>query len=210
MERIGLAGAALVSAALLGASAPSIGPDTDSRFVSARSISGNTINEARISDVNGRASGTLERVFLNADGSIEALQVEWRAGLASAPVALVQPIDRFSYDPELNRLVSDAAYPTLSRWAEENRQSGEEMRGVPLGVVGAGILNGALVHSADGEALGRVVQVLENDQGATEALIYVSHSGWISQRASRHTVPVEGARWFAGDRTVTLFPSVEI
>tara|TARA_R110002072_G_scaffold103347_6_gene226798 strand:+ start:338 stop:970 length:633 start_codon:yes stop_codon:yes gene_type:complete len=210
MERIGLAGAALVSAALLGASAPSIGPDADSRFVSARALSGNDINDARISDVNGRAIGTLERLYLNGDGAIEALKIEWRAGLTDNAIALVQPIDRFSYDPGSNVLVADANYATLSRWADENRQSGDEMRGVSVDVVGAGLLNGALVQSADGAALGRVVQVLEDEGGTANSLIYVSQSGWLSQRASRHAVPVDGARWFAEDRTVTLPTRVEI
>lgn len=204
MKRLGLVSAALFSAALLGASVPAMGPDSDAVFVSARAISGNQISEARISDVNGRAIGTIERIHLDEDGNIDALRVRWRAGIADKPVSLVQPIDRFSYDPASHLLMADAAFSSLSRWAEEDQRAGRYRDGVAVAVVGSGILNGAVVNSRNGERLGRVVDVIKGADGNPGSLIIARQSGWLDQRVSRRAVPAAGAVWIAAERVVTL------
>lgn len=204
MERLGLASAALVSAALLGASAPSIGIDNDAAQVSARALSGNQLVEARLTDVNGRASGHIERVFLDEGGDIAALRVRWRAGLADGTVLLEQPIDRFSYNPAANHLVADAGFETLRRWSDEDRASGRSDDGVALAAVGPGLLNGAVVNSRNGERLGRVVEVIESETGDPATLVIASRSGWLDQRVTRRAVPAEGAVWIAAERAVTI------
>lgn len=204
MKRLGLASAALLSATLLGASGPTLGPGDDAAFVSARAISGNTISEARISDVSGRALGSVERVFLDEAGTIVALRVLWHAGFADKPVSLVQPIERFSYDPAANLLMADATFASLQSWAEDDRRNRNSGDGVAVSVVGSGILNGAVVNSWNGERLGRVVDVIEAAEGQPGSLIIASQSGWPVQRVSRRAVPAAGAIWVSADRAVSL------
>jgi len=204
MERLGLASAALVSAALLGASAPSIGGNDDAAQVSARALSGNQLVEARLTDVNGRASGHIERVFLDETGDVAALRVRWRAGLTEDTVLLEQPIERFSYNPAANHLVTDAGFETLRRWSDEDRTGGRAADGVAVAAVGPGLLNGAVVNSRSGERLGRVVEVIESEAGEPATLVIASRSGWLDQRVTRRAVPVDGAMWIAAERAVTI------
>lgn len=205
MQRIWQAGTAIAAATLFGASAPSILPHHDAALEAARGLDGNTYFEARITEVDGRAVGTVERVHLNGEGEVEALEIRWRAGWTANPFVLTQSVDRFSYDRDANTLISDARADVMRDWAEEDARAIARTGGLPVDRVGEGVLAGAQLVSADGSPLGRLVAVETDESGAIRALVTVQQTGsWFNTRTERHTWPAEQARWISSERVIRL------
>ena len=205
MQRIWQAGTAIAAATLFGASAPSILPHDEAALEGARGLDGNTFFEARITEVDGRAVGTVERVHLNRDGQVEALDIRWRAGWTGDPFVLTQSVDRFSYDRDANTLISDARADIMRDWAEEDARTIARSGGLPVNRVGEGVLAGAELVSADGTSLGRLVDVETDESGAIRALIAVQRTGnWFRSRTERHTWSAENAHWVASERIIEL------
>lgn len=205
MKRIWQAGTAIAAATLFGAHAPSILPHDEAALEAARGLDGNTYFEARITEVDGRAVGTVERVHLNQEGQVEALDIRWRAGWTADPFVLTQSVDRFSYDRSANTLISDARADIMRSWAEEDARIVAQSGGLPVNRVGEGVLAGAELVAADGTPLGRLVNVETGSDGAIQALVTVQQTGnWFRSRAERQTWPAENARWDASERVIRL------
>ena len=204
MQRLAQAGTAIAAASLFGAYAPSLTGVEGSSLEAARGLNGNAFFEADITEVNGRAVGTVERVYLDQDGEVEALKIRWRAGWTHQPFALVQSVDRFSYDPDMNVLVADARIERLREWAEADARDISTSGGLPLNRVGEGVLAGARVVAANGEPLGRLVSVETGSTGEIVAITTVEQSGWFNARSERRTWPITNAHWQANERTIEL------
>lgn len=205
MQRIWQAGTAIAAATLFGASAPSILPHHDAALEAARGLDGNTYFEARITEVDARTVGTVQRVHLDQEGQVEALDIRWRAGWTADPFVLTQSVDRFSYDRDANTLISDARAAVMREWAEEDARAIARTGGLPVNRVGEGVLAGAQLVSADGSPLGRLVAVETDESGAIRALVTVQQSGsWFNSRTERYTWPAEQARWVASERVIRL------
>ncbi|MEN0652197.1 MULTISPECIES: hypothetical protein [Hyphobacterium] len=209
MQRIWQAGSAIAAATLFGASAPSFLPHHEAALEAARGLNGNVFFEARITEVDGRAVGTVERVHLDSDGQVEALDIRWRAGWTTDPFTLTQPVDRLSYDRGANTLIADARLQVMRDWAAEDARDIARTSGLPVNRVGEGVLAGAELESASGTPLGRLVDVETDETGTIRALVTVQRSGnWFTARTTRHTWPAEHARWVASERVIRL--SVDI
>tara|TARA_R110000868_G_scaffold26220_14_gene101312 strand:+ start:10250 stop:10885 length:636 start_codon:yes stop_codon:yes gene_type:complete len=205
MPYSGLAGIAIVSATILGASAAFPGLDHAEGLVGGRALDGDTIYNARITDASQRATGHIERIYLNESGQIEALKVFWRAGLMEQGFEFFQPIDRFSYNSDRNTLVADARIERMRDWARQDEIDEAANQGIPVDRVGSGVLNGSLVQTRNGQILGRVTDVIDDDQNRPAQLELISReTGPFLSRVERHLVPAHGAHWSASDRVITL------
>lgn len=210
MKRLTRATTALVAATLFGASAPMLTSSDQSRLESARDLDGNTFFEARITEVDGRAVGNIERVHLNQGGQVEALEIRWHAGWTQDAFTLTQPVDRFSYDAEMNVLIADATVDRLREWASQDAQAVRVTGGMPIARVGEGILSGSEVFGPNGESFGRVVAVETDTTGRIANLVTVRTSGWMGSQRSRLTLPADGAVWNADERIVELASALTI
>lgn len=205
MQRLWQASTAVVAATLFGASAPTLLPSDEASLEAARGLNGNVYFEARITEVDGRAVGTVERVHLNGEGQVEALDIRWRAGWSDTPFVLTQSVDRFSYNADANTLIADARVEMMREWAAEDDATIARTGGLPVDRVGEGVLSGAELIDRDGEPLGRLVSVETDESGAIRALVAVRQTGgWFNTRAERHTVPADGARWIASERVIAV------
>lgn len=203
MQRLSHAATAIAAATLFGASAPTVTPGDEARLQPARGLDGNVLFEARITEAEGRAAGTIERVYLNTDGEVEALKVRWRAGWTHDPFTLVQPIDRYSYDPATHALVADARVERLRAWAEQDAAEINRRGGLPLDRVAPGILSGASTR-ANGEDAGRLVSVETDADGRITSFVTVERNGWLFPRLTRREWPAASARWRPESRTIEL------
>lgn len=209
MLSIWQAGSAIAAATLFGAYAPSILPHDEAALEAARGLNGNTYFLARITEVDGRAVGTVERVHVNAAGQVEALDIQWRAGWTAEPFTLTQSVDRFSYDRGANTLIADSRLDVMRNWAAEDARTLAQTGGLPINRVGEGVLSGAELVSADGTSLGRLVEVVSDENGTIRALVSVQRNGnWFSSRTSRHTWSADNAHWIASERIITLSADV--
>ena len=205
MQSIWQTGSAIAAATLFGAYAPSILPHDEATLEAARGLDGNVFFEARITEVDGRAVGSVDRVHLNQDGQVEALDIRWRAGWTADPFILTQSVDRFSYNREANTLISDARAEIMREWAAEDARAVAQSGGLPVDRVGEGVLAGAELVGADGTPLGRLVNVETGPDGSIRALVTIQQTGnWFHSRTERHTWPAENARWVASERVIRL------
>jgi hypothetical protein len=210
MKRLTRATTAIVAATLFGASAPMLTSTDENRLESARELDGNTYFEARITEVDGRAVGNIERVHLNTAGEVEALEIRWRAGWTAQPFTLVQSIDRFAYDPDMNVLIADANIERLRTWSVEDARMAQNGAGIPIERVGEGVLSGSQVVDPSGETYGRVVAVETDSTGRIAGLVTVRTSGLFGTQRSRLVLPADGARWNSDQRTIELASALTI
>ncbi|GJL96989.1 MAG: hypothetical protein DHS20C06_08060 [Hyphobacterium sp.] len=200
--------AALLTTALFTAAFSASGVETPEvgagYLVGLSELGPNEIYAPTIRSASRQASGSIDRVYFDEDGEVEALRIKWSRGLLQSEFELTQPVERFAYDPRTNTIYADANAERLANWAAEDAADEQFRGGVDINRISPGRLNGERVLDETGREIGRVVNVSTDTNGNIQTLTFARQSGWIRTRIIRGEVPARQARWSNGEQAVRL------